>query len=168
MKTVPFIWRRRLALLTGLLSLAIPAIRADDWPQWLGPQRDGVWREEGLIEKFPADGPRVRWRTPVGSGYTGPAVTQGRVFVMDRQLAPGANNPDNPFAKTTIAGTERVLCLDEADGKVLWNYGYECPYTVSYPAGPRVTPTVHEGKVYTLGAEGNLFCLEAASGKVLW
>ena len=148
--------------------LAIAVVRADDWPQWLGPQRDGVWREAGIIEKFPADGPRVRWRTSVGPGYTGPAIAQGRVFVMDRQLAPGANNPVNPFAQTTIAGTERVLCLDEANGKVRWKHGYECPYTVSYPAGPRATPTVHEGKVYTLGAEGNLFCLEAASGKVLW
>ena len=148
--------------------LAIAIVRADDWPQWLGPQRDGVWRETGIVEKFPADGPRVRWRTPIGSGYTGPAVAQGRVLVMDRQLAPGANNPVNPFAQTTIPGNERVLCLDEADGKVLWKHGYECPYTLSYPAGPRATPTVHEGKVYTLGAEGNLFCLGAASGKVLW
>jgi outer membrane protein assembly factor BamB len=148
--------------------LAVVVVRSDDWPQWLGPQRDGVWRETGLVEKFPADGPQVRWRTPVGSGYTGPAVAQGRVFVMDRQLAAGATNPGDPFAKTTIPGTERVLCLDAAGGKVLWKHEYECPYTVSYPAGPRATPTVVEGKVYTLGAEGNLFCLEAVSGKVLW
>src|SRR2546426_656130 len=148
--------------------LAIAIVRADDWPQWLGPQRDGVWRETGIVENFRADGPRVRWRTPIGSGYTGPAVAQGRVFVMDRQLAPGANKPDNPFAQTTIPGTERVLCLDEADGKVLWKHGYECPYTLSYPAGPRATPTVDEGRVYTLGAEGDLFCLEAATGKVYW
>jgi outer membrane protein assembly factor BamB len=154
----------------GLIALlgAIAVARSDDWPQWLGPQRDGVWRETGLVEKFPADGPPVRWRAPVGSGYTGPAVAHGRVFVMDRQLAPGAANPDNPFAKATIPGTERVLCLDASDGKVLWKHEYECPYTVSYPAGPRATPTVHEGKAYTLGAEGNLFCLEAPSGKVLW
>src|SRR3989441_12637030 len=112
-----------LALL--LASLVVAGAKADDWPQWLGPQRDGVWREAGIIEKFPADGPRVRWRTPIGSGYTGPAVAQGRVFVMDRQLAPGANNPVNPFAQTTIAGTEQELCLDEADGKVLWKHGYE-------------------------------------------
>jgi len=87
---------------------------------------------------------------------------------MDRELAPGANNPANPFAQSTIPGAERVLCLNEADGKVLWKHTYECPYTMSYPAGPRVTPTVHEGKVYTLGAEGNLLCFEAATGKVLW
>jgi outer membrane protein assembly factor BamB len=156
--------------LTGAIAAIVAMVvgRADEWPQWLGPQRDGVWREAGIIEKFPADGPRVRWRTPVGSGYSGPAVAQGKVFVMDRQLAPGATRPDNPFAQTTIAGTERVLCLDESDGKILWKHDYECPYAISYPAGPRATPTVHEGRVYALGAEGNLFCLEAASGKVLW
>src|SRR5467141_2969482 len=93
---------RLLAVVAVVLGIVVA--RADDWPQWLGPQRDGVWRETGIIEKFPADGPRVRWRAPVGPGYTGPAVAQGRVFVMDRQLAPGANNPVNPFAQTTIAG----------------------------------------------------------------
>ena len=159
-----------LARLPGVVVavLAIALGRADDWPQWLGPQRDGVWREKGIVERFPADGPRVRWRTPLGGGYSGPAVAQGRVFVMDRQLAPGATNPGDPFAKTTIPGSERVLCLDAKDGRELWKHEYECPYTVSYPAGPRATPTVHEGKVYTLGAEGNLFCFEAASGKVVW
>ena len=63
---------------------------------------------------------------------------------------------------------ERVLCLNETDGQVLWKHEYECPYTISYPAGPRVAPMVSEGKVYTLGAEGNLLCLDAASGRVLW
>src|SRR5437667_437971 len=146
---------RRLGFSTGLAGvivalLAVAVARADDWPQWLGPQRDGVWRESGIVEKFPADGPRVRWRTPVGSGYTGPAVAQGRVFVMDRQLAAGATNPDDPFAKATIPGTERVLCLDAADGRVLWKHGCECPYTLSYPAGPRGTPPAHDGKVNAL------------------
>ena len=168
MKTVPFIWRRRLALLTGLLSLAIPAIRADDWPQWLGPQRDGVWRETGIVEKFPANGPKVRWRTAIGGGYTGPAIARGRVYVIDRQLAPGASNPSNPFAQTTIPGTERVLCLNESDGKMIWRHEYDCPYSVSYPAGPRVTPTIDQGKVYALGAEGHLLCLDAENGKTLW
>src|SRR5881394_1873325 len=158
------------AWLTAVIAvhLGVAISKADDWPQWLGPQRDGVWRETGIIEKFSASGPRVRWRVPVGSGYSGPAVALGRVFVMDRQLARGANKPSDPFARGTIPGTERVLCLDAADGKVLWKHEYDCPYTMSYPAGPRATATVHEGKVYALGAEGNLFCFEALSGKSLW
>jgi outer membrane protein assembly factor BamB len=95
-------------------------------------------------------------------------VAKGRVYVADRQLAQGVSNPADPFAKVQIRGGERVLCLSETDGQVLWKYEYECPYTISYPAGPRVAPMVSGGKVYTLGAEGNLFCLDADKGKVLW
>jgi outer membrane protein assembly factor BamB len=156
------------ACLLLLLVHSAPSVRADDWPQWLGPQRDAVWRESGLVEKFPAGGPPVRWRTPIGAGYTGPAVAEGRVFVMDRQLASGASTPGNAFQRGQIPGAERVLCLNEADGKILWQHAYECPYSISYAAGPRATPLVSGGKVYTLGAEGNLFCLEAKSGAVLW
>jgi len=67
-----------------------------------------------------------------------------------------------------IPGTERVVCLEEASGKVLWTHEYDCPYTVSYAAGPRATPLVSGGKVYTLGAEGNVFCLDAVTGKEIW
>jgi outer membrane protein assembly factor BamB len=87
---------------------------------------------------------------------------------MDRQLAHGTTNPSDPFAHSTIPGTERVLCLDAASGKVLWKHEYDCPYTVSYPAGPRTTPLVSGGRVFTLGAEGNLCCLDAADGKEVW
>lgn len=141
---------------------------ADDWPQWLGPQRDGLWRETDIVKSFPAGGPPVRWRTPIGAGYTGPAVAGGRVFVTDRVLAKDAKNPTNPFNRGVIPGSERVLCLDEATGKVLWQHEYECPYDVSYPAGPRATPVVSGGKVWTLGTEGHLFCLDAKDGKVIW
>ena len=151
-----------------LLLLAPSLLRADDWPQWLGPQRDAVWRETGILKKFPEGGPTVRWRTPIGGGYTGPAVAEGRVYVLDRQLAAGATNPGNAFARGEIPGTERVLCLDEATGQILWQHRYDCPYTISYAAGPRATPLVADGKVYTLGAEGNLCCLDAAKGTVLW
>jgi outer membrane protein assembly factor BamB len=111
---------------------------------------------------------KFRWRTPIGGGYTGPAVARGRVYLMDRQLARGATNPANAFARGEIPGTERVLCLNEADGKILWQHEYDCPYTVSYAAGPRATPVVHDGKVYTLGSEGNLLGLDAEKGTILW
>jgi len=143
-------------------------VRADDWPQWLGPKRDGVWREAGILEKFPEGGPKVRWRTPIGSGYSGPAVAGGRVYVMDRKLAEGVSNPKDPFAKGEIPGVERVVCLNETDGKMVWKEEYDCAYSVSYAAGPRVTPSVVDGKVYTLGAEGNLLCLDAQKGTRIW
>lgn len=142
--------------------------RADDWPQWLGPQRDSVWRESGILRTFPSGGLPIRWRTPIGPGYSGPIIASGRVYVTDRQPAAGAPTGGNPFERTNSPGGERVLCLDEKDGRVLWKHEYECVYTVSYPAGPRVAPLVDGGKLYTLGAEGNLFCLNAMDGKVVW
>ena len=158
----PF-WSFRLGVL-GALFLVGNALFADDWPQWLGPNRDAVWRESGIVERFPTNGPPVRWRAKIGGGYAGPSVAKGRVYVADRQLAKGASDPSQPSDRSV----ERVLCLSEADGEVLWKYQYECPYTISYPAGPRVAPLVSDGKVYTLGAEGNLCCLDADSGRVLW
>lgn len=159
----------RLKLHFALFALLTASpLLADDWPQWLGPQRDSVWRETGIIQKFPAGGPPVRWRAPIGAGYSGPAVANGRVYVFDRVLSKGVNNPADPFARGIIPGVERLLCLNEADGKIIWQHEYDCPYSVSYPAGPRATPLVSGGKVYTLGAEGNLSCCDAEKGDVLW
>ena len=160
-------FRFRLTVFSACLFSAW-VLRADDWPQWLGPNHDAVWRETSIIEKFPAGGPPVRWRSSIGAGYAGPTVADGRVYIADRQLAPGVSNPADPFQRGKILGVERVVCLNEADGKPLWKHEYDCPYTISYPAGPRVAPQVSGGKVYSLGAEGNLFCLSAKDGKVLW
>jgi outer membrane protein assembly factor BamB len=141
---------------------------AEDWPEWLGAKRDGVWRETGIVETFPKDGPTVVWRIPVGMGYSGPAVAKGKVFVMDRQLAEGVKASADPFAKGKIQGNERVLCVDEKTGATLWKYEYPSEYAISYAGGPRCTPTVHGDRVYTLGAMGQLFCLDVANGKPLW
>ena len=168
MKIFPSLVFRRLAFVLGFFWLAVSALRADDWPQWLGPQRDAVWRETGIVEKFPEGGLKVRWRVPIGGGYAGPSVAKGRVYLMDRQLAKGITNPANPFARGEIPGSERVLCLNEPDGKILWQYEYDCAYTVSYGSGPRATPAVHDGKVYALGAEGNLVCLDSEKGTLVW
>jgi outer membrane protein assembly factor BamB len=156
--------------LAALLALVLsPTARAADWPQWLGPNRDSVWPETGIVEKFDKDGPEVFWRAPISAGYSGPAVAGGKVYVTDRVLAKGAMNPADPFDTTTVVkSTERVLCLDAKSGQEVWKHEYERPYQISYPAGPRCTPTVHEGKVYTLGAMGDLHCLAADSGKVVW
>lgn len=150
-----------------LLLCAAPAA-ADDWPQWLGPQRDGVWREQGILDKFPAKGPVQRWRVPIGGGYAGPAVAAGKVYVTDRVLANDARPSDNPFDRDKLGGKERVLCIDEATGKLAWKHEYACEYEIQYPAGPRNTPVVAGGKVYTLGAMGDLICLDAGKGTVLW
>src|SRR5262245_21033321 len=124
--------------LTLLISChARPAAKADDWPQWRGPQRDGVWRETGILETLLAGGLNFRWRVRVGNGYSGPSVAQGRVFVTDRQPS---------------AVVERVLCFDEMTGRPLWDSSYPCDYEeMEYGNGPRASPTIHDGKVYTLG-----------------
>src|SRR5947209_2862480 len=113
MRAVPHL--RFFAALMALPLLAA-TVWADDWPQWLGPQRDGVWREKGIVEMFPQGGPKVRWRAEVGGGFAGPAVADGKVYVLDRVLAKGAKNPDNPFAKDKIDGEERVQCFSDKDG----------------------------------------------------
>jgi len=141
---------------------------ADDWPQWLGPKRDGIWRETGILETFPKNGPKELWRTPIGGGFAGPAVVGDRVYVTDRVLAEGAKNPDDPFRKAKVEGKERVLCLAARSGKILWTHEHDCTYNISYPAGLRTTTLLSGAKFYTLGAMGDLLCLHADKGKVIW
>ncbi|MFM9024556.1 MAG: PQQ-binding-like beta-propeller repeat protein [Planctomycetaceae bacterium] len=150
-----------------VIALLVPAARADDWPQWLGPRRDAVWREAGIARTIPATGLPVKWRVPVKGGYSGPAVAEGRVYLADYDRRAGdlANAPND---RTLLEGSERLFCLDAATGKVLWTHEQDCPYSISYAAGPRCTPTVVAGKVSMLGAEGNLTVLDATTGAVVW
>jgi outer membrane protein assembly factor BamB len=141
----------------ALASLLASASKlwADDWPQWRGPNRDGVWSEPGIIQKFP--GPRIelRWRAPISSGYSGPTVAEGRVFVTDRLAEPSE--------------VERVHCFDFETGRTLWAHSYACPYVkVGYPAGPRASVSIDDGRAYALGTLGHLHCYDAESGNVLW
>jgi outer membrane protein assembly factor BamB len=147
---------RNLPVLFALLTAAAPAA-ADDWPQWGGPQRDLVWREKGIAKSLPPGDvlPRM-WATPIGEGYSGPAVADGKVFITDLVDRKGNR------------ATERALCLDAATGKGLWTYSYPVEYGIQYPAGPRATPAVDGGRVYVAGAVGDLACLEVATGAVVW
>lgn len=154
-------------ILAAACLAAAGAAHADDWPQWRGPHRDGVWREEGIRSSLPAAGIAPRWRVEVGGGYSGPAVAGGKVYLMDH-VRDGGVVANDPSRRTTIDGKERVLCLDAADGRVVWTHEYDCPYEISYACGPRCTPTVVDGLVYALGAEGHLHCLDAATGAVVW
>jgi outer membrane protein assembly factor BamB len=146
--------------------LLSPLVHADDWPQWMGPNRDNVWRETQIVERFPATGPPILWRTSIAGGYAGPAVADGKVFLTDFVRTEQARRT-TPQGKV-IWGTERVLCLNEQDGTLLWQQEYDVGYSIDYPAGPRCTPNYHDGKLYTLGAEGHLICFDAESGDKLW
>ena len=141
--------------------------RADDWPQWLGPEQDSVWRETGIVKSLPGGTLEAKWRTPVGVGYSGPAVFKGKVYLTDYLIAQGKVS-NQPYQEMKLDGKERVLCLNAKDGKTLWKHEYPCQYNVSYPAGPRCTPTVTDGKVYTMGTMGDLRCLDAESGELIW
>lgn len=155
-------------MLTVLGSwIGVTTVGADDWNQWLGAKRDSQWQETGILERFPESGPRVLWRVPVAGGYAGPAIADGRVFVADYVIADGDDTP-NPGKKSELTGEERITCFDAASGDQMWQHSYDCNYKLSYPAGPRCTPTVDGNRVYTLGAEGNLLCLNAKSGDVIW
>jgi outer membrane protein assembly factor BamB len=148
-----------------LLAVVVPA-SADDWPQWMGPGRDNVWREAGIVERFPAGGPKILWTAPVAGGYSGPAVAAGRLVVTDYVTADDVKVAN--FERKQFSGVERVLCLDEATGREIWKHEYPVKYTMSYPAGPRCTPIIHQGKVYTLGGEGHLICFDLNGGEVVW
>lgn len=134
----------------------------------MGPKSDGVWRETGILEKFPEGGPKKLWSVPVGLGYSGPAVAGGKLFVMDRRLGENAQGGENPFKRGQIPGDERILCLNATTGEKIWEHTYPCEYTVSYAAGPRTTPTVDGDRVYSVGAEGHLTCLNVKDGSLVW
>ena len=171
---------RRLFLALATLLISPGTLNADDWPQWLGPTRDGVWHETGILTEFPPGGPALRWSASIGGGYSGPAVAHGRVIVLDRVAEPTTGDekflhdgdvPSNSnFVRRLLPGRERVVCLNEADGQTLWVHEYECPYSTAttYAIGPRATATITKDYVYTVGAEGHLFCLQLSDGKVVW
>jgi outer membrane protein assembly factor BamB len=143
----------------NFLSMALIAVASiavgDDWPQWRGPQRDGVWRETGIVEKFASDQLNPKWRVEIGTGYCGPTVSNGRVYVMDKV--------------TKHREAERVHCFDEKTGDSIWSYEYPCSYgRIGYPAGPRASVTIDGEKAYALGATGRLHVFDARSGTLLW
>ena len=140
-----------------LLMVGAAVIHADDWPEFRGQGRLGVWNETGILETFPEDGLAVRWRTPIHHGFSGPSVADGRVFVTDFERARG------------LVGTEQILCLDEATGEILWTHSWEASYAgVGWDEGPRATPTVDGDQVYAVGASGIMTALRVETGEVVW
>ena len=153
--------RRTVLLLTAFTLAAAPPVAGEDWPEWRGAGRLGVWTESGILDEFPAGGLTATWRVPIGGGYAGPSVADGRVFVTDGRRA-------DP---RSTAAVERLLALDETTGEVLWTREWDTNYAglqLIYATGPRATPTVDGDRVYTVGATGNLLALHVEDGSVLW
>ncbi len=136
----------------GLLSLpAFAAEKNADWPQWRGPNRDGVSQESGLLKKWPENGPKQLWRVSTGKGFSSVVVAGGKVY--------GA------WAKGNY---EELICLDEKSGEQLWKHRLGTVFVNEMGSGPRSSPIVDDGLVYAIGARGNLHAVDAKSGEKAW
>ncbi|SVD92806.1 uncharacterized protein METZ01_LOCUS445660, partial [marine metagenome] len=135
-----------------LVLILATSLFAEDWPQFLGPRRDGSYQGKAL-PAWPAEGPRKIWNKKIGSGFAGPAVADGRLFLFHR-----------------TAGREVLECADATTGKTLWKYQSPSDYVddFGFDDGPRAVPTISTGRVYTLGANGLIKCNDAITVKVLW
>ncbi len=144
-------WVAGIGLVFWLACVALLATAAD-WPQWRGPNRDGISPETGLLRSWPARGPRLVWKAQgIGEGYSSLVISQGQLFTQGQRR-----------------GAQVVLALDEATGRKLWETRAGKSYRESSGNGPRSTPTVDGDRVFALSADGTLVCLEASSGHQLW
>ncbi|MBI1372136.1 MAG: PQQ-binding-like beta-propeller repeat protein [Phycisphaera sp.] len=137
------------------ITLVTTTVRAGDWPQLLGPERNGVAATDEKLIDWPADGPKVRWQREVGPGYASPAIADGRVVLF--------HSPNH---------TDTVECLELATAKVLWTFSYPANFRdkFGFDHGPRATPTIDAvgRRVYTYGSQGMLHCLDFDTGKLVW
>jgi hypothetical protein len=134
-----------------MVALSVTCASAADWPWAYGPRRDNTSDEKGLLRSWPQAGPEVLWTVPVGAGFGGPAVSDGKVYLLDRD--------------EKVGDTLRVL--DLASGKELWSFAYEAPGGFMF-AGSRTTPTVEGERVYTSGPLGDLYCISTKTQKPVW
>lgn len=138
-------------LIMVIVILSVACAFAADWPQYYGPRRDGTSVEKGILRTWPKEGPKVLWTAPVGIGYGGPAVSAGKVYLLDRDDKVG----------------DKVRCLDLAGGKELWSFSYAATGRFDHP-GSRSTPTVDGDNVYTCGPIGDLYCISTTTHKPVW
>jgi outer membrane protein assembly factor BamB len=123
----------------------------NDWSQWMGKKRKAIWHLDLQKESLDSSDLIKKWEVKVETGYCGPTVYNGKVFVMD-----------------FVDESERVLCFDAETGNQLWNHNYTVDYSVGYPTGPRASVIIEEGLAYSFGTMGDLFCLDAETGKIIW
>ena len=137
---------------TAIIAL-IPLLLGADWPQHLGPTRNGHSAETGILRKWPKGGPEVLWRYDVGSGWAGPVVFGEKLIQFHR-----------------VGDSETIACLNSVTGKEIWKASYRTRYTddFDFDDGPRSTPLVADGRVFTLGASGDLRAWDFATGKAIW
>jgi outer membrane protein assembly factor BamB len=151
-----------------LASAAIPPSIPDqtgpeDWPQWRGPNRDGLAPATALLKRWPQNGPQVLWQKTIGRGFSGVVAVAGRIYTMGEEAV--AN--DAPPAGEPVY-QEVVYCCDAATGRELWRHSYPGRFDERFGSGPRSTPAVDDNHVYTVGPTGILHCLRADTGAKVW
>jgi len=138
-------------MLTVFVAVQVVA-QSTDWPQWRGPNRDGISKETGLLKSWPANGPALLWKAKgAGNGYSSFAVANGKLYTMGLR-----------------GDREFVVAFDVATGKELWATQHGGAYRNDRGDGPRGTPTVDGGRLYALGGNGDLSSLDARTGKIFW
>lgn len=142
--------RKALVWFFSLTLLAYSA-PAEDWTQYLGPTRNSISPQKGILRSWPEKGPEVLWTATVGRGFGGPVVKDGKVYLLDRNDKVGDN----------------LRCLDLSNGKELWSFAYDAPGTVMFP-GSRSVPAVDGDKVYSCGHNGDLYCVDFKTHKPVW
>src|SRR5439155_13156161 len=145
-----------------LLGGSSGSSQSGEWPQWRGPNRDGLSLETGLIRSWPKDGPPLRWQRFVGRGFSAPVIAQGRVYTMAQNDRP--EGPDIPAPATA----EAVICWNADSGKELWRFCYANRYEERMGSGPRSTPAVDGDFIYAVGPTGIFHCLRADTGEKVW
>ena len=141
----------KLTLSTLSWTIFICSATADDWPQYLGPNRNSTSGEKGILRSWPDGGPKVLWKVAVGRGFGGPVVKDGKVYLLDRDDTKG----------------EALRCFDVASGKELWVFSYDAPGSVMFP-GSRSVPALSGKHVYSCGHNGDLYCIDITTHKPVW
>ncbi len=130
------------------MLVSVVNINAQDWPQYLGPKRNGTSDQKGILRSWPEKGPDVLWTVDVGIGFGGPVIKEGKVYLLDRDDKVG----------------DKLRCLDLSSGKELWNFGYPAPGSVMFP-GSRSVPAIDGNRIYSCGPYGNLYCIDINTHK---
>jgi outer membrane protein assembly factor BamB len=143
------IYRRSIFLL--LCFVSINSTYSQDWPQYLGPGRNSVSAEKGILRSWPEKGPEVLWSASIGIGFGGPVIKDGKIYLLDRDDKVG----------------DKLRCFDLSNGKELWNFGYDAPGSVQFP-GSRSVPAIDGNRIYSCGPYGDLYCIDINTHKPVW
>jgi outer membrane protein assembly factor BamB len=141
----------RMYIMAAIMLTGITNVYSQDWPQFLGPDRNSTSSQKGILRSWPRNGPEVLWTANVGRGYGGPVIKDGKAYLLDRDDKKG----------------DIMRCFDLSTGKELWKYSYAAPGSVQYP-GSRSVPTIDGNRVYSCGPYGDLYCIDINTRKPIW